>query len=147
MPPVPDMTDTVPAARAEQTLFLLGGYTDKSVLAHAPQGGEGSGFYSVIFDPEAAKFQRLTSSEVRTNPAFIMKHPELDVVYMTTEVITKDGSEVLVGKLDRSAIASRISDVFCNNNISQNVNMHLSECPVLCVLSSPSLGSVLHNPP
>ena len=112
MPPVPDMTDTVPAARAEQTLFLLGGYTDKSVLAHAPQGGEGSGFYSVIFDPEAAKFQRLTSSEVRTNPAFIMKHPELDVVYMTTEVITKDGSEVLVGKLDRSAIASRISHVF-----------------------------------
>ena len=117
MPPVPDMTDTVPAARAEQTLFLLGGYTDKSVLAHAPQGGEGSGFYSVIFDPEVAKFQRLTSSEVRTNPAFIMKHPELDVVYMTTEVITKDGSEVLVGKLDRSAIASRISDVFSNNNI------------------------------
>ena len=114
MPPVPDMTDTVPAARAEQTLFLLGGYTDKSVLAHAPQGGEGSGFYSVIFDPEAAKFQRLTSSEVKTNPAFIMKHPELDVVYMTTEVITKDGSEVLVGKLDRSAIASRISH---NNNI------------------------------
>ena len=117
MPPVPDMTDTVPAARAEQTLFLLGGYTDKSVLAHAPQGGEGSGFYSVIFDPEVAKFQRLTSSEVRTNPAFIMKHPELDVVYMTTEVITKDGSEVLVGKLDRSAIASRISDVFSNNNL------------------------------
>ena len=37
---------------------------------------------------------------VETNPAFIMKHPELDIVYMTTEVITKDGSEVLVGKLD-----------------------------------------------
>ena len=148
MPPVPDMTDTVPAARAEQTLFLLGGYTDKSVLAHAPQGGEGSGFYSVIFDPEAAKFQRLTSSEVKTNPAFIMKHPELDVVYMTTEVITKDGSEVLVGKLDRSAIASRISDVFfATTTFIQNVNMHLSECTVLCVLSSPSLGSVLHYPP
>jgi len=110
MPPVPDMTDTVPAARAEQTLFLLGGYTDKSVLAHAPQGGEGSGFYSVIFDPEVAKFQRLTSSEVRTNPAFIMKHPELDVVYMTTEVITKDGSEVLVGKLDRSQGSVTITD-------------------------------------
>ena len=100
MPPVPDISDSIPQ-RQEQTLFLLGGYTDKSVLAHAPQGGEGEGFYSVIFDPENGKFQRLTSSEVKTNPAFIMKHPHLDVVYMTTEVITKLGSEVLVGQLDR----------------------------------------------
>ena len=45
----------------------------------------------------------LTSSKVEINLAFIMKHPELDIVYMTrkkTEVITKDGSEVLLGKLD-----------------------------------------------
>jgi len=82
-------------------LFLLGGYTDKSVLAHSPAGGEGQGFYSVIFDPETAQFRRLTSSSVETNPAFIMKHPSLDIVYMTTEVITNEGSHLLVGKLDR----------------------------------------------
>ena len=61
MPPVPDISDSIPQ-RQEQTLFLLGGYTDKSVLAHAPQGGEGEGFYSVIFDPENGKFQGLTSA-------------------------------------------------------------------------------------
>ena len=82
-------------------MFLLGGYTDKSVLAHSPAGGEGRGFYSVIFDPETAQFRRLTSSSVETNPAFIMKHPSLDIVYMTTEVITNEGSHLLVGKLDR----------------------------------------------
>ena len=90
MPPVPDISDAIPQ-RQEQTLFLLGGYTDKSVLAHSPQGGEGKGFYSVIFNPEAGKFQRLTSSEVKTNPAFIMKHPTLDLVYLTTEVIDDSG--------------------------------------------------------
>ena len=100
MPPVPQIGDTI-RPRLEETLFLLGGYTDKSVLAHSPAGGEGQGFYSVIFDPETAEFRRLTSSSVATNPAFIMKHPRLDIVYMTTEVITKDGSELLVGRLDR----------------------------------------------
>ena len=100
MPPVPQIGDTV-RPRLEETLFLLGGYTDKSVLAHSPAGGEGRGFYSVIFDPETAQFRRLTSSSVETNPAFIMKHPSLDIVYMTTEVITNEGSHLLVGKLDR----------------------------------------------
>ena len=99
MPPVPDISDSI-LSRPEKTMFLMGGYTDKSVLAHVPKGGEGDGFYTVLFDPEAGRLQKLTSSKVETNPAFIMKHPELDIVYMTTEVITKDGSEVLVGKLD-----------------------------------------------
>ena len=39
---------------------------------------------------------------METNPAFIMKHPVLDLVYMTTEVITGRGSEVVVGSLDRA---------------------------------------------
>ena len=99
MPPVPDISDTI-TSRLEKTLFLMGSYTDKSVLAHAPAGSEGDGFYSVIFDPDTEKFERLVSSKIETNPAFIMKHPELDIVYMTTEVITS-GSELLVGKLNR----------------------------------------------
>lgn len=102
MPPTPNFTDSI-LARPEQTLFLLGGYTDKSVLAHAPAGGEGDGFYSVIFDPESAQFTGLRSSSVETNPAFIMKHPTLDIVYMTTEVISDEGSELLVGRLDRKS--------------------------------------------
>ena len=77
------------------------GYTDKSVLAHAPQGGEGDGVYTVEFDPEVAKFKTVVSSEVKTNPAFIMKHPSLDIVYMTTEVISDERSEVLVGEVNR----------------------------------------------
>ena len=79
----------------------MGGYTNKSVLAHAPKGSHGEGFYSVVFDPEDGKFQRLMSSKIETNPAFIMKHPELDLVYMTTEVISEGGSELLVGNLNR----------------------------------------------
>ena len=47
-----------------KTLFLLGGYTDKSVLAHNPGGGEGEGLYSVIFDPELGKLKQLKSSKV-----------------------------------------------------------------------------------
>jgi len=85
-----------------KTLFLLGGYTDKSVLAHNPAGGEGDGVYSVLFDPMLGKIQILKSSKVETNPAFIMKHPRLDIVYMTTEVIDR-GSEVLVGRVDRKS--------------------------------------------
>jgi len=100
-----------PAPRLEKTLFLLGGYTDKSVLAHNPAGGEGDGVYSVLFDPEAEqKLTRLSSSKVRTNPAFIMKHPHLDIVYLTTEVIADTGSEVLTGKLDRKTGSVDIVD-------------------------------------
>merc|ERR1712121_183420 len=33
----------------------MGGYTDKSVLAHNPKGSHGEGFYSVVFDPEDGK--------------------------------------------------------------------------------------------
>jgi len=90
-------------SRREKTLFLLGGYTDKSVLAHAPAGGEGEGLYSVLFDPELGCLKTLASSNIKTNPAFIMKHPTLDIVYMTTEVISDGGSEILVGELNRKS--------------------------------------------
>ena len=100
MPPVPE-EHLVPSYPLDKTLFLLGGYTDKSVLAHAPAGGEGEGVYSVLFDPENGKLKTLSSSIVRTNPAFILKHPTLDIVYMTTEVIADSGSELVVGRLNR----------------------------------------------
>lgn len=100
-----------PSPRLQKTLFLLGGYTDKSVLAHNPAGGEGEGLYSVLFDPEAdKKLTRLSSSKVKTNPAFIMKHPRHDIVYITTEVIADSGSEVLTGKLDRKTGSVEIID-------------------------------------
>ena len=79
-----------------KTLFLLGGYTDKSVLAHNPAGGEGDGVYSVLFDPMLGKIQILESSKVETNPAFIMKHPRLDIVYMTTEVIDRGNDNHII---------------------------------------------------
>jgi len=94
----------------EKTLFLLGGYTDKSVLAHAPAGGEGDGVYSVMLDPATGKLTTMTSSTVKTNPAFIMKHPVFDIVYMTTEVIDDSGSEVLVGHVNRKTGAVTILD-------------------------------------
>lgn len=31
----------------DDTLFLVGSYTDVSVLAHTPKGGQGDGIYSV----------------------------------------------------------------------------------------------------
>ena len=58
--------------------------------------------YSVLFDPEDRKLVPLSASRVAANPAFIMKHHSLDIVYMTTEVIADCGSEVLTGLLDRS---------------------------------------------
>jgi len=109
MPPVPDISDSI-LPREEKSLFLMGGYTDKSVLAHNPKGSHGEGFYSVVFDPEDGKFQRLESNKIETNPAFIMKHPELDVVYMTTEVISEGGSELLVGNLNRKDGSVEIVD-------------------------------------
>ena len=83
-------------------ILVCSGYTDKSVLAHAPAGSEGDGVYTVEFDPELAKFQNLKSSKVETNPAFIMKHPSQDLIYMTTETI-KTGSELLVGRINRKS--------------------------------------------
>ena len=101
MAPTPTNFSSSFPSRKEKTLFLLGGYTDKSVLAHAPDGGEGEGLYSVLFDPDLGSLKKMSSSSVRTNPAFIMKHPSLDIVYMTTEVISDEGSEILVGEVDR----------------------------------------------
>merc|ERR1711981_255534 len=101
MPPVPQEQIVPSSYPLDKTLFLLGGYTDKSVLAHAPAGGEGEGVYSVLFDPEHGKLKTLSSSLVKTNPAFILKHPTLDIVYMTTEVIADSGSELVVGRLNR----------------------------------------------
>ncbi len=39
--------------------------------------------------PEDGKLETLHSSKVETNPAFILKHHSLDIVYMTTEVIDR----------------------------------------------------------
>ncbi|XP_023343292.1 uncharacterized protein LOC111712796 [Eurytemora carolleeae] len=104
MPPSALTNKDIPVSSGlPKTLFLLGGYTDKSVLAHNPGGEEGEGFYSVIFDPELGKLKQLKSSKIEPNPAFIMKHPALDLVYMTTEVINDSGSEVLTGALNRSS--------------------------------------------
>jgi len=100
MPPIPQESSIL-SPLPEKTLFLLGGYTDKSVLAHCPDGSEGRGVYSILFDPEQGKLTKLSSSSVETNPAFILKHPQLDIIYMTTEVITDSGSELLVATLDR----------------------------------------------
>ena len=98
------------SSRLEKTLFLLGGYTDKSVLAHAPAGGEGEGLYSVLFDPEMGSLKKMSSSNVKTNPAFILKHHTLDIVYMTTEVISDGGSEILVGEVDRKSGTVNVID-------------------------------------
>jgi len=100
MPPIPQESSIL-SPLPEKTLFLLGGYTDKSVLAHCPDGKEGRGVYSLLFDPVQEKLTKLSSSSVETNPAFILKHPQLDIIYMTTEVITDSGSELLVARLDR----------------------------------------------
>ena len=87
------------------------------MLAHAPEGGEGEGIYTVVFDPEEGKFQNVTSSNIKTNPAFIMKHPSLDIVYMTTEVISDERSEVLVGEINRKngvvEIVDRYRTFYC----------------------------------
>lgn len=40
----------------QKTLFLLGGYTDRSLMAHFPKGSDGSGIYSTLFDPQTKKF-------------------------------------------------------------------------------------------
>eukprot|EP00090_Calanus_glacialis_P002186 TRINITY_DN11644_c0_g1_i1.p1 TRINITY_DN11644_c0_g1~~TRINITY_DN11644_c0_g1_i1.p1 ORF type:complete len:396 (+),score=165.53 TRINITY_DN11644_c0_g1_i1:14-1201(+) len=87
----------------ERTLFLLAGYTNKSALAHNPAGGEGDGFYAVVFDPNSQddKFKLVSSSKLETNPAFILKHHTLDLVYLTTEVIDTM-SELITAKVDRS---------------------------------------------
>ena len=88
-----------------RTLFLLAGYTKKAALAHNPAGGEGDGFYAVVFSPESQKekLKLVSSSKLETNPAFIMKHPSLDLIYLTTEVIDTM-SEVITAKIDRSVI-------------------------------------------
>ena len=112
MAPTPTYISNIPS-RLEKTLFLLGGYTDKSVLAHAPAGGEGEGLYSVLFDPEEGSLKKLSTSSIKTNPAFIMKHPTLDIVYMTTEVISDGGSEILVGELDRYKLILGPWRIFC----------------------------------
>ena len=86
-------------------MFLLAGYTNKSALAHNPAGGEGDGFYAVVFDPNSQddKFKLVSSSKLETNPAFILKHHTLDLVYLTTEVIDTM-SELITAKVDRSVI-------------------------------------------
>ena len=71
----------------KKTLFLLGGYTNKQLMAHFPKGTEGDGIYLVVFDSYLKKFSRLKSSRVCENPAFIMKHPKLELCYFVTEVI------------------------------------------------------------
>ena len=85
-----------------RTLLLLGGYTNKSALAHNPEGGEGHGFYSVVFSPDANddKLKLESSTKLETNPAFILKHHSLDIIYMTTEVIDTM-SELITARLDR----------------------------------------------
>jgi 6-phosphogluconolactonase (cycloisomerase 2 family) len=71
------------------TMLLICTYTDNEILAHIPRGEHGEGIYAWTLNGTTGQLgARPTSvSRVTPNPAFLLKHPTLDVVYASTECI------------------------------------------------------------
>jgi len=80
---------------------MVTGYTDIAKLAHTPTGEEGSGVYSFHLNVQNGKLTELGRMDVSPNPAFLVKHPKLDLLYGTTECIDQPG-EVLTFALDNT---------------------------------------------
>lgn len=72
-------------------MMLVSTYTDNAILAHIPKGDKGEGIYAYHLDATSGHLLKLNTSAVGPNIAFLLKHPELNIVYATTECINKNG--------------------------------------------------------
>mmetsp|Transcript_38796 Transcript_38796/g.91631 ORF Transcript_38796/g.91631 Transcript_38796/m.91631 type:complete len:431 (+) Transcript_38796:119-1411(+) len=97
-----DVGSTHSSTPANSELVMVTGYTDIAKLAHTPTGEEGSGIYAFTLNSHSGKLTAEGSMQVSPNPAFLVKHPKLDIVYGTTECIDQPG-EVLTFALDSNA--------------------------------------------
>eukprot|EP00961_Rhodomonas_salina_P233317 3153091-Rhodomonas_salina.2 len=67
------------AQQANSELVMVTGYTDIAKLAHTPTGEEGSGIYAFTLNSHSGKLTAEGSMQVSPNPAFLVKHPKLDI--------------------------------------------------------------------
>mmetsp|Transcript_47938 Transcript_47938/g.74869 ORF Transcript_47938/g.74869 Transcript_47938/m.74869 type:complete len:435 (+) Transcript_47938:124-1428(+) len=74
-----------------EEIVLVTTYTHPDKLAHTPKGDNGAGLYAFKLDLASGKLTERGSIGVSPNPAFLVKHPNLDVVYGTTECIDGPG--------------------------------------------------------
>jgi len=88
------MSPPVAACPVETSLIMVSTYTDNAVLAHIPKGDKGDGVVSFHLDVKSGQLMRLNTAAVGPNIAFLLKHPQLNIVYATTECINQNG-EVL----------------------------------------------------
>jgi len=81
------------------SLVIIGSYTDTSLLAHRPKGNVGCGIRAFKLDSNSGTLSEIHTPDLGlTNPAFVMRHPQLQgVLYATTERIDKDGEIVTLG--------------------------------------------------
>ena len=73
----------------QDTLLLVCTYTNNDILAHLPKGELGRGVYSLRLDAQTGALTPLSASDVAPNPAFVLKHPTLPLVYCSTECIMR----------------------------------------------------------
>mmetsp|Transcript_49354 Transcript_49354/g.100765 ORF Transcript_49354/g.100765 Transcript_49354/m.100765 type:complete len:430 (-) Transcript_49354:440-1729(-) len=88
----------------ETELVMVTGYTNPEKLAHTPKGESGSGVYAFKLETRSGKITPEGIENVEPNPAFLVKHPKLDLVYGTAECIDGPG-DILTFALDHSAPA------------------------------------------
>jgi len=78
-----------------ENVFFVTSYNAAAKLAHTPAGAPaGVGVYSVALDTDSGRLRAVGATEAGPNPAFVVRHPTLPVVYVSTERIDADG-EVL----------------------------------------------------
>lgn len=86
-------------------LILVTTYTNPECLAHTPKMGNGKGIYAFDLCTHTGKMtQRGEPVEVRPNPAFLLKHPTLPIIYGSTERIDAPG-EIFTLEIDSNTDA------------------------------------------
>lgn len=73
---------------------FVSSYTDNDVLAHIPRGARGQGVQAWRLDSKTGKLQRGPASELGPNPAFLLAHPALPVMWASTECIDRNGEVI-----------------------------------------------------
>lgn len=89
-------------SKRSKCVFYVTTYTDNDVLAHVPKGDLGKGIYVWELDTDKGLLSNtyLSNTQIDCNPAFLVKNPNKNILYCSTERIDQDG-EIIEFKIEK----------------------------------------------
>jgi hypothetical protein len=90
-------------------MVMVTTYTDLDRLAHTPKGSQGEGLYTFALNLRDGTLRKRGVLPLTPNPAFLVKHPRLPLIYGTTECIDGPGEVFSLNMDARSEAGVKIT--------------------------------------